>query len=82
MTDDPIERGNAARALLNDPLLNEALKTIMIDVTQRWSQAQSPDEREGWWHVQNGMSLMRNYLVQVISNGEIEKDKQEKENAE
>jgi hypothetical protein len=52
VVDERAARSNRAKALLEDPVLSQILRSVMERATQEWmrSSADQPDVRESAWH--------------------------------
>lgn len=77
----PIERGQRAAALLQDPLIVEALDGIEQTLRDQWENAVTTDIREELWYTLKGMQRFKNLLTISIENGVYEKALMEKQDA-
>lgn len=69
--DDPRARGQRARALLEDPLLAEALARILADCRAAWA-ATRPDEvaeRERLYHLSCATERLQGELRAIMADG-------------
>ncbi len=61
-------RAVAARALLADPTVIDALSAIENDLIGEWRRSFSTDERENIWRALNVMDRLRQYLTSYASH--------------
>ena len=64
-------RGDAARALLDNDLLNESLERLTADYIDAWQKtdARDTDARERLWQAVQIVGKVKNHLVNVVNNG-------------
>ena len=75
-----VEKGHRAEALLNDPLIVEALSEIEQTLRDQWDDANTTDIREELWYTMKGMQRFTHLLFLTIEQGEYETIISEKEN--
>jgi len=70
-------RGEQARALLEDPVLKEALDTIEADLLIRWgaSAVGAVDEREACYALHAGVQSLRAQLTAFWTAAKLEADR-------
>lgn len=81
MTDnEKVHRGEEAKRLLENQLLNEAFDTLEQEYTQVWKQTKASDEvaREKLWMAINQLSKVKMELHSVIQTGKVAKNALEK----
>jgi hypothetical protein len=66
-------RGEQAKRLLDDPLLQEAFATIDSSLRDAWSAttADATDERERLWLMLKLLERVRTHLSQVLETGKL-----------
>lgn len=64
------DRGTKAKALLDNPLLQEALQSLENDCIAIWKNAASMDDRERAWLAMKVLERVRSHLDKVIMDGE------------
>ena len=74
---DTISRGDHAKRLLNDDLLQEALDIIEENITELWKGSDDSKSRNELWYTLKGLERFEAYLQIVLERGEF--DKLEKE---
>jgi hypothetical protein len=71
--DQEVRRGEQARRLLEDPLLNEAFDTVETSLRDGWAATQ-PDqvaERERLWLMLKLLGRLKGHLSEVIETGRL-----------
>lgn len=64
------DRGTKAKALLENPLLQEALQSLEGDYIEIWKTGASVDDRERAWLAMKVLERVRRHLDKVIMDGE------------
>ena len=62
------QRAIAAKALLDDPLMQEAFASIEQDLTDQWKACGDPAERDNLWRTVNVMELLKVWLRSAASH--------------
>jgi hypothetical protein len=75
---EKIDRGLRAKALLADPMLQEALTTIEETLMETWTESVATDHREELWYTYQGAKRFKSYLDLVLQQGEAEQALKEK----
>lgn len=70
-----IQRGEAAKRILNDEVVLEAFEQIELGLMQVWRQARSTEDREEVWYTLRGFELFKQCFETTISNGQFEQIK-------
>lgn len=68
-----VEEGQAAKKLLQNPLLAETLTTIESALIDQWKVTSSPDIREEVWYTLMGLKRFTGILEAAVESGEAEK---------
>lgn len=68
-----IERGEHAKRLLHDPLLQESLALIEENILDLWRETPDSKARNELWFTYKGLERFTNHLRTAISNGDFEK---------
>lgn len=71
--EEVIRRGQRAQQVLTDPLVEDALQSIIMAITQLWAESNDTSTREELWYSLQGVHRFTNYFEQAIENGEFEK---------
>jgi hypothetical protein len=66
-------RGESAKALLDDPLLNKALKAVRTAVIEEWADTRQEEGREYLWRLHRASVKFEEVLLGYIQEGEIVK---------
>ena len=76
----PEEREGKAKALLSDPIFNEAFDTLKKDLMSRWDHSGSNEleARESIWLAMRLLDRIHGHLTSIIESGKMAKilDKQ------
>ena len=73
---DEIERGRQAQELLNNPLLDEAMKRCREELMQAWENtpARDADAREWLWKLNQASIRFEGILKGYVDTGKIAKN--------
>ncbi len=63
-----MNRGHAAKELLEHPLLKEAFTNIKDTILETWESSTDSDVREELWHSHKAMTRLHSYLEIVLDN--------------
>lgn len=69
---ETIERGNRSKAILNDPLVEEALEAIEKGIIETWQSSTVTETREELWYTLMGLRRFKGIFETAISSGEFE----------
>jgi hypothetical protein len=61
-------RAVAVRALLDDPNVQEAFRSIEADLTAEWKRARTTEERENIWRAVNVIERLQAWLRSAASH--------------
>lgn len=73
-----INRGQRAKALLENTILNEAFQKVDDECVRLWREAKDHDTREGMWLRLQSLQHVRTALEAVIKDGDLAQRKLEK----
>lgn len=70
-----IDRGEHARRLLNDPMLQEAFQEIDNEIIEKWRQSAGDEheQRHNAYLMQRLLTRLKSYLEEVVNTGEFGK---------
>ena len=72
MSDEPRmtmdEQAQRAHALLNDPLLLQALKELDEGAVMTWRRSTSPQQREDQWHIVTAVAALVRWLTAKLED--------------
>jgi hypothetical protein len=66
---DVIQKGQAAKKLLANPLLQESLETIESALIDQWMLTKDTSVREELWYTLQGLKRFSTILHMTVSNG-------------
>ena len=69
-TAEEIERGQQAKRLVEDPLLQEGIQQLASGLVDTWQAEPDGIKRDELWRQQRALTDVINNLLQVIANGE------------
>jgi hypothetical protein len=75
-----IAEAEQAKAVLDDPLLRQALEELTRETFDLWQRTPSPQEREDLWLRQRGLQMLRLWLERRINQGIISRREMERAN--
>jgi hypothetical protein len=70
-SEQEVFRGNAARQILENPLVVAALDDIEAATILKWENANSKDEREDYWRLYKIAKLFRAMFSNHIETGQL-----------
>ena len=65
-----IERGERAKELLDNPLVEEALIRIKEFLVEEWATNTDSQAREELWFTLKGLERFKNYFEAAVSSGQ------------
>ena len=68
-TEEIIQRGHRAAALLDDPLVKEVLEAIERGCVERWERAKTPEERDKEWGLRHAAREFRTQFQMMLARG-------------
>ena len=72
---DSVQRGEAAKRILNDDIFQEAVSQVASAVTSRWSVENDPDKREELWAQQKALTSVVTNLTAAMESGKYDRVK-------
>jgi hypothetical protein len=70
---DSIERGNRAKALLDNEVLVSAFDEIETTTIQLWKGTSDKETRDELWYTLKGMERFKTVLEAAVSSGDYDK---------
>lgn len=71
---DEQSRGERAKSLLRDPLIEEAFDALFDRYTNAWKDSSSSqDERETLFQMYQALMVVRGHLTEIIETGDLAK---------
>jgi uncharacterized membrane protein len=68
-------RGDRAKALLDNTLLNEAFDRVDAECVRLWGEALTTEAREGFWLRRQALKHVRTAIEAVVKDGDIARRK-------
>lgn len=75
---DKIQEGQAAKELLQHPLLQDSLQTIESALIEQWTLSRDTSVREELWYTLQGLKRFKTVLEMTVTSGEDERALKEK----
>lgn len=69
-TEEEIERGQRAKRLIEDSMLQEAIQELANGLMEVWQSEQDKAKRDELWRQQRALTDVVNNLLGVMTNGE------------
>ena len=76
---DSIRKGQLSKELLENPLLQETLKTIEDAIIALWSNSNDSKVREDAWFTLKGLQRFESTLKIAVENGDVDKALRDKD---